>query len=454
MKNFAFDRKVFLLLTSLCAFVSLIARGTHAQAPLGPAKSDSAITLQGSGGYLRLDFTEKDSKTQPVLKLGYQSQMSEQIKRARMVDPAGNVHHIPLWSIDVQGTASNGSAALFSGSGAATGADIKFSYGKAYLASYIPSAVSDDLTSNFDLMQVQLNRIETAKARALNDPDIAVRQRKVEQLIADVKKKSAEAKSKGKFEDVARATVIQDYGEEIIQYANEQKGDLDKPTPPDLSQFDRPNRWLLYDALVFRAGYSRGSHTLYTPDLSKAFAGQFATKDFDGWSAQVGYNRNYGGPLPFIIGVAVGGGRYNNADSLTSVKVTDTVRVTDTNSTTTTTSTETGVNMATHTTTDDRTKTRDRTGLTGDYKVSTVGTAKFDIVLYPEIANASKDGKKPRASVALDFFGRAKGGTPFVYGIGAYITQPGAPQKVYGGLNLYRNEQRKLAVDIVAGIPF
>ena len=200
-----------------------------------------------------------------------------------------------------------------------------------------------------------------------------------------------------------------------------------------------PEGRLIYDWLTFQLSYGRSSTTLYDP--TKSFARQFSGKTFDPYSLQASYNVEYGGCIPGVLGLAVGVEHNNNADDLDQIEVRDETVFASPDGAT------------------QRILVATRKGLRGDYQERSQMTIKTDWVFYPFLF-ASRDSaaapKTAQASIAFDLFTRSTIGLggQFVPGIGAYLTAPGAPLKVYGGVNVYRSAVDDVAVDVVAGYNF
>ena len=98
-----------------------------------------------------------------------------------------------------------------------------------------------------------------------------------------------------------------------------------------------------------------------------------------------------------------------------------------------------------------RTSTITRSGLRGSYEESTRATINSDFVFYPFLTPGAR-----KASIAFNVFTRSTLGDrgSFIPGIGVFVTAPGAPLKVYGGVSVYRDKNKDAAVDIVAGFGF
>ena len=472
-------------------------RGVWAQAPFGPVDSDSPITMETESGFLLLDVTKKGDKTAPVIKLGYQSLVGDRVRPRRALSPEKDVHDVWYYSLNLTGVPSDDVAHIFSGRDVSRGADVQLSVGQAYLRSYatplstsvantdiknvsnradrtelarknLDAARSDldkaRLVTNADERKLELQRISTVvgtvqKDVAVSQVDITTTSVMVDRHLADAKSAAykavygeiapyarsvaAYALSAGtaakELKDavdelvVANAATTPTYAQHMAAYEREQAAV--KPTPPEdprmtLSQRGGP----IYDAWFLRVGFNAGSATLFDP--AKPFGDQFQKREYNGYSLQGGYNIRCGGRFPVIVGLAGGLGRASNVDQLKSVEATDTQTFTSTDGTI------------------ERVTTKKRAGLVGEFKEETGGLAKIDVVLYPGLAAASRDGKDPKSTIAIDLFSRVQKGAPLSYGIGAYVTKAGSPTSIYGGLNLYRGDDKKLAIDLVGGIPF
>jgi hypothetical protein len=147
--------------------------------------------------------------------------------------------------------------------------------------------------------------------------------------------------------------------------------------------------------------------------------------------------------VPTILGLSFGVRRTNNADDLTQVSVVDRRTIESPDGTT------------------QRISERTRKGLSGSYETSTPMTFNTDLVLYPFLPGAmtgttTQVQNAVKASVAFDVFTRStlSDERSFVPGVGAYITAPGAPLKVYGGVTVFLDKDHKAASNIVAGFAF
>jgi hypothetical protein len=136
------------VITALTGTLTIWAGTAWCQAPLGPAKSDSPVTLENSAAFLRLDLTKKGDKTSPVIRLGYQSPMGSAIRQMRKSNPQSDIHNVPYFSVNLAGVPSSDIANLFNGRDVSAGGDVQISFGQAYLASWVtPRDLS--LTSGF-----------------------------------------------------------------------------------------------------------------------------------------------------------------------------------------------------------------------------------------------------------------------------------------------------------------
>lgn len=203
----------------------------------------------------------------------------------------------------------------------------------------------------------------------------------------------------------------------------------------------RPPFGLIYDWLTVQASIERNDVTLF--NASEPFTEQFSKRRFDGYGVTLHYNAQFGGRVPTVAGVSFGMRRINNADDLAQVSVTDRRVFTAPDGST------------------QRTADRTRKGLSGDYAVSRPATLNTDLVFYPFLTGGAVGSPADiramaKASVALNLFTRSTLGSDgqFVPGVGAYVTAPGAPLKVYGGVNVYRSTDNGTAANIVAGFGF
>ncbi|MES2459183.1 MAG: hypothetical protein V4671_01270 [Armatimonadota bacterium] len=428
-----------------------------AQAPLGPAESDSAITLQGKSSFVLLDLTSKDSKTNPFLRIGYQSEaMSEAVKKQRAKNPVSALHHLLTYSIDLRAAPSGSRGSLFADGRAAVGSQVNISIGQAYLASYVPARDQSVLAANLTLVARDVDIIKAAKeaARLAQINGDATQVSAQNGTVEDARNRIAggtlrdgtvvpgflptlEAAQKRATNAAVRGLVTAaiDYAGAAVAFANDTTGTL---TPPEEPQAEVQTSNPLYDAWYLRGSYRRRGATFFDP--SRPFAEQFSSNTFESGGVQAGYSANYKRlafvKFPVTVGLSGGWGHSDNLDALPTIEATDTTVIPSADGMT------------------ERTLTEKNSGLLGTYKRSSVGLMNVDVLLYPDLANASKDGKNPRSSIALDLFGRFKGGAEAVYGAGLYLTEPGAPTRVYGGLNIYRSARKQLAIDIVAGFPF
>ena len=190
---------------------------------------------------------------------------------------------------------------------------------------------------------------------------------------------------------------------------------------------------LNYDWLTLQATYSRSNSTLYNP--SKPYADQFVKISFEGYGLQLAYNMEFKtSKIPLILGIAPGFKRSNNVSELDKISVEEKQTIVSPDGTT------------------QRTTTTTRSGLKGGYEENTKMTLNTDFVFYPFLVSSTT----PKASVAFDVFTRSTFGDKgaFVPGIGAFVTAPGAPLKVYGGVSVYRDKNKEVAVDLVVGFAF
>ncbi|GJG86808.1 hypothetical protein tb265_19890 [Gemmatimonadetes bacterium T265] len=197
---------------------------------------------------------------------------------------------------------------------------------------------------------------------------------------------------------------------------------------------------LVYDWITVEAGVERTTFTLY--DATQPYAAQFASRDFSGYSLTAHYNAEFGGRVPTIAGVSVGVRKTNNADELAAVSITDTHVITSPDGSV------------------QRTYSDVRQGLTGDYAERRPVVLNTDVVFYPFLvappAGATLAPSGLKASVAFDVFTRTTLGADarFVPGLGAFVTAPGAPLRVYGGVTVYRGRDKSVASNLVAGFSF
>ena len=418
-------------------------RSAAAQAPLGPATTDSPVSLERGVGFFTVDLTKAHEKTEPVIRFGYQSLLGDATRAARRADPESDVHNVPYYSVSVTGVPSGDVATMFSSGSLSTGADLQLSYGQAYVFSYVASRDASVIAANlvaFTLVANTVERLRDAIDAAPNTPQNRARIATWRDTIAQQTDGAARRRARraAQLTATTRSAVRAQY-QGAIEYADRviAYGQLHTPEKPPavdpLTVLERGHP-PVYDAWFVRLGANAGSATFF--DASKPFASQFSSRSYQGYAAQAGYSVRFGGALPFIVAASGGVVRSSNVDELGSVTVTETQTFTSTDGTTT------------------RTTAKKRTGLVGTFTEETRPLAKLDAVFYPGLAAASRVAQHPRSTIALDLFGRATRAEPFVYGVGAYLTKPGSPTSVYGGANLYRATDRKLAVDLVVGFPF
>lgn len=189
---------------------------------------------------------------------------------------------------------------------------------------------------------------------------------------------------------------------------------------------------LVYDWLTLQASYARSSATLY--NAGSPYPTQFTRREFTGYGVQLAYNAEFKtSRMPFILGVAGGVKRANNVDDLGRVQVEEKRTSTSPDGLT------------------QRTTTTTRTGLAGTYEEATRATISSDFVFYPFLTPIAR-----KTSVAFNVFTRSAlgAGGYFIPGVGAFVTAPGAPLKVYGGVSVYRDRNQQAGVDLVAGFGF
>jgi hypothetical protein len=424
--------------------VALTGGTGRAQAPLGPAKMDSPVSMEQGAGFLLFDLTQKDDKTNPVIRLGYQSFVGDALRRMRQRNPEADIHGVPYFSVNLTGVPSGDVASIFSDGNVSTGAEVQLSFGQAYLLSYATPRDISVTEANLAALIGLANAIERRKAAitaeaAKEDPDTAkikAQRDTIDLLATSAGRRKAALQQKMNttdsqlFKEVFRTGIV--YADQVIAYARSDV--LAKPTAPDPLTALGQRGGAVYDAWFARLGVSAGSATFF--DASKPFAEQFHREDYRGYSVQVGYSIRVGGRLPYIVAFSGGMKRSNNVDELNSVEVTETQNFISPD----------GVTK--------RGTSRKRNGLVGIFEQETNPLAKLDLVFYPDLAAASRDRENLRSTIALDIFTRAERGARTVFGIGAYVTKPGSPTSVYGGVNAYRAENGKLAIDLVAGFPF
>jgi hypothetical protein len=414
-------------------FTALLATMTGraaAQAPLGPAKTDSPVTLEQGAGFFLLDLTKTEDKTSPVIRLGYQALVGDGVRRMRAANPQRDIHNVAYYSINLAGTPSNDAASIFSGTDVSSGADVQLSLGQAYVLSYATPRDVSVTAANVRVITTLADEIEKAKSARPVDVT-AINQAKNDiNVILGLLQQKLKTTTVSAYRMLFQAAI--DYGNAVIAYAD--AVEQAKPSPPDARAIVGQRGGPIYDAWFVRLGLNAGSATLF--DAARPFGEQFRTEDYTGYSAQLGYSIRFGGGLPFIVAGSGGVRRSSNVDQLTSVEVTETQSF----------ASDDGITR--------RGTTRKRTGLVGEFEQQTTALGKLDIVIYPDLAAASRDGDNPRSTIALDIFTRAEWQARTVFGVGAYITKPGSPTSVYGGLNAYRAENGRLAIDLVAGFPF
>lgn len=197
---------------------------------------------------------------------------------------------------------------------------------------------------------------------------------------------------------------------------------------------------LIYDWFTVQASIERTSFTLYDP--VQPYASQFSTRDFRGFALSAHYNAEFGGAIPTVAGLSFGVKRTNNADELPTLTVNERRTFTAPDGMT------------------ERTYDRTRKGLGGTYEEQNQITLNTDLVFYPFLVAPRAGGAMPpskaKASVAFNLFSRNRLGSDgrFVPGVGAYVTAPGAPLKVYGGVNVYRGTDKGVSANVVAGFNF
>ena len=402
-----------------------------AQAPLGPAKTDSPVTLEQGGGFLLLDLTKKDDKTSPVIRLGYQSFVGDVIRRRQQEDPKSDIHGIPYYSVNLAGAPSNDIANIFDDGNVATSAEVLVSFGHAYLLSYATPGDIGVTASDVRAITALANEIEQEIMKPTPDQQTIMQAKSDLSIIKNALEQKKNSTNRSEYKLLFQAAT--DYADAVIRYADAIPNVSVKPAAPDPRAIIA-QRGPIYDAWFIRLGLNAGTATFF--DASNPFGEQFSDEDYTGYSAQIGYNVRFGGPLPLILAVSGGVIQSNNVDELSSIEVTETQTFTSPD----------GVTI--------RGTTQKRAGLVGEFSQETDPVGKFDLVFYPWLAAASRDGNNLKSTLALDLFGRVGWGTPLIYGIGAYVTQPGSPTSVYGGLNVYRAENEKLAIDLVVGFPF
>lgn len=461
------------LKAALCASLSVNpfavahAQTSLAQLPLGSAKSDGSITLETSGGFLQANFNAKSDQGEPIFKVGYLQRADAQIAYKRNSRPDVPVRHIPLYGLQLEVSPSGNVGSLFRSNSIATGARITFTIGEAYLASSLLSRNELDV----HLSDRSLSEVESALA-TLGQRAIAQQRNILLDFQAELRASLRPNRTDPIFHAeraslLARARALLQQVEKRLSElpsASHSPGDNARPgqrggaLPPVRGDSSAVGKGggnaqggvvatggtkltargdLIYDAWNTQIGFTRSSYELFDP--KQAFVSQFSRKDFNGYSIQAAYNAFYGGrKLPRIFGVALGYARKNNAGELDTVTATDrqTIAAAD------------GLTQ--------RILESQRKGLQGDYRENSVMTLKTDAVFYPDLFHSIKDPASIRSTIAIDLFTRSTlgSGGRFVYGAGLYLTQPGNPLKVYGGVNVYKDTDNKLAVNLTTGFNF
>jgi hypothetical protein len=415
---------------ALAGLLAIGGGGAQAQAPLGPAKTDSPVSLEQGAGFVLLDLTKQEDKTSPVIRLGYQAFVGDGVRRMRADNPQTDIHNVPYYSVNIAGTPSGDVANIFGGGEVSTGADVQLSFGQAYVLSFATPRDVSVASANVRQIKALADEIEEAKNKRPSDQAAITQARTDLTAIRGSLVGKQEASRLTAYRLLFQAVI--DYADAVAAYTAPDMAV--KPSPPDPKAIMGQRRGPIYDAWFVRLGLNAGSTTLF--DAARPFGEQFEEKDYNGYSAQLGYSVRFGGSLPYIVALSGGVKRSSNVDDLGSVEVTETQSFTSPDGVT-----RRGTN-------------RKRTGLVGEFEQETNALGKFDLVLYPGLAAASRDGENPKSTLAIDIFGRAERGSRTSYGVGAYITRPGSPTSVYGGVNAYRAADGKLAIDLVAGFPF
>jgi hypothetical protein len=316
-------------------------------------------------------------------------------------DPSRDVHYVPYYSISFAGVPAGDIASIFGNDKIATGADVQFSFGQAYLASYAtPFDVQAARANLARLVSIadsieRLHQALDAEAAKSQPQDSLVRTLRAaldaQRVLATRYRESLETrKSKERRRSVRDALdVAKRFADVVVAYAAPDA--REKPPVPDPSVAIAQKGGPIYDAWFVRGGLNAGSATFF--NSSTAFGEQFDDQDYNGYSAQAGYSFLLVGNLPLIVAVSSGLTRRVNVDELSSVEVTETQSFVSAD----------GVTR--------RTTSRKRTGLVGDLEQETNAVAKWDLVLYPGLGAASEDGKSLKSIIALDLFGRSKSGS-------------------------------------------
>ena len=418
------------LMTVMSLFGSRPGTG-EAQAPLGPAKTDSPVMLETpTGGFFLLDLTKQDDKTSPVIRLGYQVQIGDAVRHLREEDPDRDVKGVWYYALNLAGTPSDGVASIFGDGALSTGADLQLSIGQAYLQSYVTPLRRSDADIHIAELEELADAIEEEKAKKAPDPAVLIGRGTTARRVRDSLRAEMRRTRVGSIRVVYAAAIR--YADDVIDYSA--PAPRRKPRAPDQDFVLARRGGAIYDAWFLRLGARAGSATLF--NAGSPFGEQFRDESYNGYSVQAGYSVRYGGSFPVTLAFSAGAERASNVDDLKSVEVAETQTFTS----------EDGVTR--------RQTTRKRNALVGEFEQSTNATGKLDIVLYPGLAAASRDPRNLKSTIAIDLFGRANQGERTIYGVGAYITRPGSPTSVYGGLNVYRAENAKVAISLSAGFPF
>ena len=192
------------------------------------------------------------------------------------------------------------------------------------------------------------------------------------------------------------------------------------------------NSVLQHQLVGGRFRYARGSFDILTEDSVTL---EPTTAKFNGVTAGVFYNaffdtaRGAGGGQEFLLGIAMDYGRRHNVNTLEDAEVCEQTR-----SLTTTTGSIRTVADCTEVS-------------LGGYETSNRFTASIDLLWYQEWS-ANR--------VAVAFLGRfdeLKNDTPFVPGVGVFITESGAPLRMQGGVTLEVVDE-KVRLGVQVGFPF
>jgi hypothetical protein len=197
-------------------------------------------------------------------------------------------------------------------------------------------------------------------------------------------------------------------------------------------QFLPDDSALQYQFVGGRFRYARGSFDVLPEDSTTLVP---ATTKFNGVTAGVFYNAFFdtakgdGGGHEFLFGVAFDYGRRHNVDSLDEVEVCE-----ETRSLTTAAGTVRRVSDCTE-------------ASIGMYRTSNRFTASVDVLWYQAWSSNR---------LAFAFLGRyndMKNDTPFVPGLGVFITESGAPLKMQGGVT-FEVVDKKPRLGVQVGFPF